>query len=110
MTALAAGGFGTSVPAAFSGSIRPDGWNWTSSGSRIRPPASTAGGTSHRSSSRQDDVRDLVLTAGREDHRVVDDVAPPVVRSNRAPNTSAVPDQDPGHVDEFELVPSGPPG
>ena len=48
----------TSVPAAFSGSISPDGWNCTSSGSRIRPPASTARrNESPVFSSRRDEVR-----------------------------------------------------
>src|SRR5699024_1761871 len=68
----------TSVPAAFSGSMMPEGWNWTSSASRSRAPASTARRKeSPVFSSRRDEVRpDAVVAAGGEDDGIgVDPVA-----------------------------------
>ncbi|GAA2838709.1 hypothetical protein GCM10020220_029530 [Nonomuraea rubra] len=59
----------TSVPAALSGAIRPDGWNCTSSASRMRQPARTA----RRKES-------PVFSSRREEVRRQIRVCPPVAR------------------------------
>ena len=97
----------TSVPAAFSGSMRPDGWNCTSSGSRM--PAAGLHGEAERVAgvlvaARRGAPPDAGVAAGGEDDGVgVDDVARAVVEVEavRAEDDVVV-DQEPGDVDRVE--------
>src|SRR6478735_6558544 len=83
----------TSVPAASSGSSRPEGWNCTNSGSRIRAPAARA----KRKVS-------PVFSSGREDHRVgVDRISGPGLDVEAVgAEYDPVSGQDPGDVHRLD--------